>query len=256
MAKASSSASSASPPKYEEIHFVDTTRPVWNYSLFSDDDIFNFQQGTHYQLYNLLGSHEIVVNGRRGYYFAVWAPNASFVAVAANFNDWSKEAHPLYVRQDRSGIWEGFIPDFPKGEVYKYHIHGYRGRRLDKGDPFANYWEQRPLTASISWSLDYQWKDQEWMMHRKKNNSLDAPWSVYEVHLASWMRPDKNNEESYNTYDQIRQHLVPYVREMGFTHVELMPVMEHPFDGSWGYQGTGYFAPTSDRKSTRLNSSH
>jgi 1,4-alpha-glucan branching enzyme len=132
-----------------------------------------------------------------------------------------------------------------KGEIYKYHIHGYKGRKLDKGDPFANFWEKRPLTASITWDLNYSWKDQEWMKVRKKHNALDAPWSVYEVHLASWMRPDKNNEETYNTYDQIRQTLVPYVKEMGFTHVELMPVMEHPFDGSWGYQGTGYFAPTS-----------
>jgi len=117
--------------------------------------------------------------------------------------------------------------------------------KLDKGDPYAHFWEKRPFTASITWSLDYEWKDGEWMKKRKKHNALNAAWSVYEVHLASWMRPDKNNEEVYNTYQQITERLVPYVAEMGFTHVELMPVMEHPFDGSWGYQGTGYFAPTS-----------
>mgnify|MGYP001283810510 FL=1 len=231
--------------KYEEVHFVDSTRPVWNYSLFTEEDIRNFQQGTHYQLYNLFGSHEREVLGRQGYYFAVWAPNATRVSVIGNFNDWNTESHPLFVRLDKSGIWEGFIPYLPKGEVYKYHIHGYKGARLDKGDPFGNFWEKRPHTATITWDLQYQWRDQAWMEKRARHNALDAPWSVYEVHLASWMRPNKYDEESYNNYDQIRQLLVPYVQEMGFTHVELMPIMEHPFDGSWGYQGTGYFAPTS-----------
>ncbi len=231
--------------RYEDIHFVDSTKPVWNYSLFSDEDITNFQNGTHYSVYNFFGSHEINVLDTRGYYFAVWAPNATFISVIGNFNDWNKESHPLFVRLDKSGIWEGFIPHLPKGESYKYHIHGFKGMRIDKGDPYSNFWEKRPLTASITWELNYNWNDNEWMKDRKKQNSLDAPWSVYEVHLASWMRPDKNNEESYNSYDQIRERLVPYVKEMGFTHVELMPVMEHPFDGSWGYQGAGYFAPTS-----------
>lgn len=231
--------------RYEDVHFVDSTRTVWNYSLFTDEDIRNFQQGTHYRLYDHFGAHEVTVLDTRGYYFAVWAPNATFVAVSGNFNDWHKESHPLNVRLDHSGIWEGFIPHLPKGEVYKYHIHGYKGRRMDKGDPYAFFWEKRPLTASITWDLDYQWGDETWMKGRKKHNALDAPWSIYEVHLASWMRPHKDDEESYNTYDQIRETLVPYVKQMGFTHVELMPVMEHPFDGSWGYQGTGYYAPTS-----------
>ena len=231
--------------RYEDIHFVDSTKPVWNYSLFSGEDISNFQNGTHYSLYNLFGSHEIEVLGVKGYYFAVWAPNATFVSVKGNFNDWNNDSHPLFVRLEKSGIWEGFIPNLGKGEIYKYHIHGYKGAKLDKGDPYANFWEQRPLTASITWELSYQWTDEEWMKKRKKHNSLEAPWSVYEVHLASWMRPDKNDEERYNSYDFFRVHLVPYVKEMGFTHVELMPIMEHPFDGSWGYQGTGYFAPTS-----------
>ncbi|HTQ29074.1 MAG TPA: 1,4-alpha-glucan branching protein GlgB [Puia sp.] len=231
--------------RYEDIHFVDSKKAVWNYSLFSEDDIRNFQQGTHYRLYDLFGAHEAVVLGTRGYYFAVWAPNATYVSVIGNFNDWNTTSHPLMVRLEKSGIWEGFIPHLSKGEVYKYHIHGFQGRKLDKGDPYANFWERRPQTASITWELGYTWGDEEWMQTRKKHNGLEAPWSVYEVHLASWMRPDKNDEESYNSYDQMRETLVPYVRDMGFTHVELMPVMEHPFDGSWGYQGTGYFAPTS-----------
>ena len=231
--------------KYEDVHFVDSTRPVWNYSLFSQEDIDNFQRGTHYRLYELFGAHEREVLGKRGYYFAVWAPNATYISVIGNFNDWDKTTHPLYVRLESSGIWEGFIPDLPKGESYKYHIHGFQGKQQDKGDPYANFWEKRPATASITWDLDYEWKDTDWMNTRGKHNSLDAPWSVYEIHLASWMRPDKYDEESYNTYGQMQAQLVPYIREMGYTHIEMMPVMEHPFDGSWGYQGAGYFAPTS-----------
>ena len=157
--------------KYEDIHFVDSAQAVWNYSLFCEDDINNFQNGTHYQLYNLFGSHEIEVLTTRGYYFAVWAPNATFVAVSGNFNDWNKESHPLFVRLDNSGIWEGFIPHFNKGEVYKYHIHGFKGIKLDKGDPYANFWEARPKTASITWNLDYDWRDGEWMKTRKTRRS-------------------------------------------------------------------------------------
>jgi len=231
--------------KYEEVHFVDSTKAVWNYSFFTEDDIRNFQNGTHYRLYDLFGSHEIEVLGKKGYYFAVWAPNATAVSVIGNFNDWNPTSHPLFVRLDKSGIWEGFIPNLAKGEVYKYHIDGFKGAKIDKGDPYANFWEKRPNTASITWDLEYTWKDGDWMNTRGHHNSLNAPCSMYEVHLASWMRPNKHDEESYNTYDQIRELLVPYVKEMGFTHVEFMPVMEHPFDGSWGYQGTGYFAPTS-----------
>lgn len=230
---------------YEESHFIDTSGPVWNYSMLTDEDITNFQQGTHYRLYEKFGSHSLQINGEWGMYFCVWAPNATLVTVKGNFNDWSNDTHPLLPRWDKSGIWEGFIPGFRLGEVYKYHIIGFEGRETDKGDPFANYWEKRPLTASISWDMYYEWTDAEWMKKRKDHNSLDAPWSVYEVHLASWQRPDRHNEETYNTYEQIKEKLVPYVKEMGFTHVEFMPVMEHPFDGSWGYQITGYFAATS-----------
>jgi 1,4-alpha-glucan branching enzyme len=231
--------------RYEDIHFVDTTKPVWNYSLFEEIDIINFQNGTHYSVYNLLGNTALEVLQTKGTYFAVWAPNATYVSVIGHFNQWNTEAHPLFVRLDQSGIWEGFIPNVLEGEAYKYHIHGFSGLKLDKGDPYAHFWEKRPFTASITWQLDYEWNDAAWMKKRKKHNALDAAWSVYEVHLASWMRPDKNDEEVYHTYKEITERLVPYVAEMGFTHVELMPVMEHPFDGSWGYQGTGYFAPTS-----------
>jgi len=232
-------------PKYEDIHFVDSTKAVWNYSLFTEDDISNFQNGTHYTAYNTFGNKQIEVLGKKGTYFAVWAPNATYVSVIGHFNHWDKRAHPLFVRLDKSGIWEGFIPGVDEGEAYKYHIHGFNGSRLDKGDPYSHYWEKRPYTASITRNVEYEWTDEKWMKTRAKHNALTSAWSVYEVHLASWMRPSKYNEESYNTYAQITERLVPYVKEMGFTHVELMPVMEHPFDGSWGYQGTGYFAPTS-----------
>ena len=232
-------------PKYEELHFVDTQQVVWNYSLFTDEDVHNFQNGTHYSLYLLFGNKQLEVSGKKGTYFAVWAPNATAVYVKGNFNDWNNETHLLKVRQDSSGIWEGFVPGIHQGEVYKYHIHGYQGVKLDKGDPFANYWELRPLTASITWQTNYNWKDTKWEEQRKIKNRTDQPYSVYEVHLASWMRPNKEDEDSYNSYTQLISLLVPYVKEMGFTHVEFMPVMEHPFDGSWGYQGVGFFAPTS-----------
>src|SRR6266542_1785687 len=231
--------------KYEEVHFVDSTKLVWNYSLFTEEDISNFQQGTHYSLYRLFGNKQLTVLDTRGTYFAVWAPNTTYISVICNFNHWNYETHPLFVRLDNSGIWEGFIPNVVAGEAYKYHIHGFKGLHLDKGDPFAHLWERKPLTASITWGTFFEWTDNEWMRHRKKHNAHDAPWSVYEVHLASWMRPDKYDEERYYTYTEIAERLVPYVKEMGFTHVEFMPVNEHPFDGSWGYQGTGYFAPTS-----------
>ena len=231
--------------RYEHRNFVDRSGSVWNYSILYDDDIITFQNGTNYSLYKKFGSKKISVFDTEGYQFTVWAPNATRVSVIGNFNNWDPLSHPLTPRWDKSGIWEGFIPGIKKGDLYKYHITGFEERVTEKGDPLANYWEMRPATSSITWEFDYAWRDQEWMATREKHNALDAPWSVYEVHLASWMRPDRNNEESYNDYFQIADRLVPYVKEMGFTHVELMPVMEHPFDGSWGYQCTGFFAPTS-----------
>jgi 1,4-alpha-glucan branching enzyme len=230
---------------YEKQHFVDTSLPVWNYSLFSDEDVKNFQLGTLYNGYHLFGNHFLNILNTDGFYFAVWAPNATEVVVSSSFNNWQKNQYYLHVRKDNSGIWEGFIPHIRKGDLYKYIIKGYKGAFLEKSDPFANYCELRPGTASIAWDSKYSWNDSTWMKKRKKNNDLSAPWSVYEIHFGSWMRPIKNDELSFNTYHQITERLVPYVKEMGFTHVEFMPVMEFPFDGSWGYQGTGYFAPTS-----------
>ena len=230
---------------YEDVHFIDANKPVWNYSLFNEEIISNFQNGTLYNAYEYFGNKQFTVLGKQGTYFAVWAPNATEVSVVGNFNDWKEGIHQLYVRLDQSGIWEGFIPGCAKGEVYKYTIQGFQGKLIQKGDPYAHFWEKKPLTASITWNFDFEWKDSEWMLTRDSHNNLDAPYSVYEVHLGSWMKPDPFNEESFFSYWEIAERLVPYVKEMGFTHVELMPVMEFPFDGSWGYQGTGYFAPTS-----------
>lgn len=231
--------------KYEDENFIDTSRPVWNYSLFTAEDIRNFQNGTHYNLYRFFGNKSMAVQNAAGIYFSVWAPSAKLVTVFGDFNDWNKDGHPLFPRLDKSGIWEGFVPNIEQGCRYKYCITTQKNTRHDKGDPFAHYWEKPPETASVVWSLDYEWTDGEWLKNRTKKNSLQSPWSVYELHLGSWMRPDKNDETRYNSYHQIAERLVPYVKEMGFTHVEFMPVMEHPFDGSWGYQGTGFFAPTS-----------
>lgn len=237
--------SPTSTQRYEDKNFIDTSKAVWNYSILYDDDIEAFRNGTNYSLYKKFGSKKITVLEQEGYHFTVWAPNATKVSVIGDFNNWNFESHQLLPRWDKSGVWEGFIPGIKKETLYKYRITGYKGIITEKGDPFANYWQKRPATSSITWELNYEWNDGDWMKNRKKHNALDAPWSVYEVHLASWMRPDKYNEEWYNDYYQIAERLVPYVKEMGFTHVEFMPVMEHPFDGSWGYQCTGYFAPTS-----------
>jgi 1,4-alpha-glucan branching enzyme len=224
---------------------LDTQRPVWNYSLLTADDLAQYHQGIHCRLYQKMGSRSLQVNGSWGCYFCVWAPNATRVSVIGNFNDWNNDAHVLFPRWEKSGIWEGFIPGVRLGEVYKYHIKGHHQQEFDKGDPFAFFWEKRPQTASITWDLFYEWNDADWIKSRAQHNSLNAPWSVYEVHLASWRRPEGGDENAYLTYDELSQTLVPYVQQMGFTHVEFMPVMEYPFDGSWGYQCTGYFAPTS-----------
>ncbi len=220
-------------------------QPVVPFSLFSARDVELFQEGKHAHLYEKFGAHAVEYEGVKGTYFAVWAPNAAFISVIGDFNEWDHYSHTLYPRWDKSGIWEGFVPHVKKGTLYKYFIRSNSGEELRKGDPYANYWEVRPRTASVAWHLDYKWKDKRWMESRKAHNSLESPFTVYEVHLGSWRRPDKHNHEVFYTYAEIAERLVPYVKEMGFTHVELMPVMEHPFDGSWGYQGTGYYAPTS-----------
>ncbi|WP_298733304.1 1,4-alpha-glucan branching protein GlgB [uncultured Chitinophaga sp.] len=219
--------------------------PVAPFSLFSAKDIELFQAGTHERLYEKFGAHTLEYEGVKGTYFAVWAPNAAYVSVMGDFNNWDRYTHTLLPRWDHSGIWEGFIPHVKKGTLYKYFIRARSGEELFKGDPFALYWEQRPKTASITWELDYHWKDKKWMEKRQRHNSLQSPFSVYEVHLGSWRRPDPHNHEVFYTYREIAGMLAPYAKEMGFTHVELMPVGEHPFDGSWGYQQTGYYAPTS-----------
>ncbi len=239
------SAHTSSNKPYEENNFINTHRPVWNYSLFTQKDIIDFQQGNHYTLYTLFGNKQIKVLHQEGTYFAVWAPHATHVMVIGNFNNWNTSSHALFARYDHSGIWEGFIPHVLAGESYKYHIVAPNEQRYDKADPYTHFTEKKPLTASIIWGTFFDWTDDNWMKKRKKNNSLDAPWSIYEVHLASWKRPDTSNEDTYFTYQQIAKQLIPYVKEMGFTHVELMPIMEHPFDGSWGYQGTNFYAPTS-----------
>ena len=214
-------------------------------SLFSELDVYLFKQGNHFKLCDKMGAHIIESEGIRGTYFALWAPNAKSVSVMGDFNGWDKQSHRLASRWDSSGIWEGFIPYIAEGEIYKYHIESkYGGYTADKGDPYAFLWEVSPKTGSVVWNLDYQWGDSEWMNTRKEKNALDKPFSIYEVHLGSWRRvPEEGNR--FLTYREMAPYLAGYVREMGFTHVEFMPVMEHPFYGSWGYQVLGYFAPTS-----------
>lgn len=218
---------------------------IYDVSLFSDYDIYLFKEGRHFSLYNKLGSHCLVFNGIEGTYFALWAPNARNVFVMGDFNDWSKNSHSLKSREDGSGIWEGFIPGVSHGTKYKYFlVSNYDNYCVEKGDPFAFRWECPPMTASIVWDLKYKWGDEEWMIHRYKFNHLDAPFSIYEVHLGSWRRvPEEGNR--FLTYREMANYLIEYIKEMGFTHVEFLPVMEHPFYGSWGYQMIGYFAPTS-----------
>ncbi len=214
-------------------------------SLFTDHDIYLFKEGNHFNLYDKLGSHCLTINGKEGTYFALWAPNAEKISVIGDFNGWNTKTHQLMPRWDNSGIWEGFIQGIGEGSVYKYHIESnLNGYKVDKGDPYALRWETPPKTASVVHSIDYNWNDGEWMEDRHKHNALNSPWSVYEVHLGSWRRvPEEGN--SFLTYRELAHQLTDYVKEMGFTHVELMPVTEHPFYGSWGYQTTGYFAPTS-----------
>jgi len=214
------------------------------HSLFSEFDVNLFKAGKHFRLYHHFGAHEVEVGGQKGTYFAVWAPNAKSVSVVGNFNFWNAEDAVLFVRWDSSGIWEGFVPGCKKGEVYKYSIETQWGNRLEKADPFATYCEMRPKTASITWDRKYTWKDGDWMKNRHSHNALSAPYSVYEVHMGSWQR-DPNNHDRFLSYGEIAEKLSNYVKEMGFTHVEFMPIMEFPFDGSWGYQVTGYYAPTS-----------
>ena len=218
--------------------------PAASPSLLSADDLYLFNEGSHLRLYEHLGAHTIVVGDVPGTYFAVWAPNAERVAVIGDFNGWDPTRHLLRPRE-QSGIWEGFIPGVGHGALYKYHIVSrYHGYEIDKTDPFAFFTEVPPKTASIVWDLDYTWGDQEWMATRGARNAADAPIAIYEVHLGSWMRVPEEGNRSLS-YRELAPRLTDYVTRMGFTHVEFLPVMEHPFFGSWGYQITGYFAPSS-----------
>ena len=217
---------------------------VQTHSLFTDFDIDLFKAGKHFRLYEKLGAHLIEVDGVKGVYFAVWAPSARSVSVIGDFNYWIQGEHQLQVRWDSSGIWEGFIPGIEKGTTYKYKIQSNNGGIItEKADPFAFYCEKPPHTASVIWDLEHKWKDKKWMETRKDHNGLDKPYSVYEVHLGSWKR--HGTENRFLTYLEFAEELVNYVKETGFTHVEFMPVMEYPYDPSWGYQLVGYFAPTS-----------
>ncbi len=214
-------------------------------SLLGDQDFYLFNAGRHTRLYEKLGAHLIKSEGRDGTYFAVWAPNADAVFVAGTFNDWSKKSHPLHPKGS-SGIWEGFVPGVGQGTLYKYFIHSrFMGYRVEKADPFATFNEIPPKKASIVWNLDYTWNDREWMKERKSRNTLDQPMSIYEVHLGSWRRVPEEGNRSLS-YRELAPALSEYVREMGFTHVEFLPLMDHPFFGSWGYQITGYFAPSAN----------
>ena len=211
----------------------------------TDVDIHLFREGNHFRLYEKLGAHQLERDGVAGVSFAVWAPDAERVSVIGEFNGWNTDAHPFAGRWDGSGIWEGFVPGIGNGTLYKYHIVSRHNRYVvSKSDPFAFSSECPPQTASRVWDLSYNWEDSKWMKERKKRNALDAPMSVYEVHLGSWRRiPEEGNRSL--TYRELAPALADYVKELGYTHVELMPVMEHPFYGSWGYQVVGFFGPTS-----------
>ena len=215
-----------------------------DFSLLSDYDLHLFNEGAHNRLYEKMGAHVATHNGSRGVTFAVWAPDAWAVFVMGDFNGWNKHSHALRARGS-SGIWEGFIPGIAEGASYKYHVESrYHGFKVDKTDPFAFFNEVPPRTASIVREIDYQWGDQQWMQVRQDRNSLRGPMSIYEMHIGSWMRvPEQDNRPL--GYRELAPKLAEYVKRLGFTHVEFLPVMEHPFYGSWGYQVTGFFAPTS-----------
>jgi 1,4-alpha-glucan branching enzyme len=220
------------------------TEPViYGRSLLSADDVHFFNEGTHYDLWKKLGAHVMRDGDIAGTHFAVWAPNAERVSVIGDFNNWNKKRHPLRPRGN-SGIWEGLIPHVEPSSRYKYHIVSRGGGyEVDKADPFGFLHECSPGRASVVWELDYDWSDRDWMASRGERNRLGSPISIYELHIGSWRRNQKENNRSLS-YREMVFDLADHVKRLGFTHVEFMPVMEHPFFGSWGYQTTGYFAPT------------
>jgi 1,4-alpha-glucan branching enzyme len=214
-------------------------------SLLTDDDGYLFNEGSHFRLYDKLGAHVITQGEEYGTYFAVWAPDAEAVSVIGEFNRWNRTSHPLSPRK-QTGIWEGFFPGVGKGTLYKYHVASrFHMYRVDKADPFSLFNEIPPKTASIVWDLDYQWNDGDWMAERHYKNRLDQPMAIYEMHLGSWKRVHRNGYRSLS-YRELAPELADYLERCGYTHVEFMPVMDHPFFGSWGYQITGYFAPSAN----------
>lgn len=217
--------------------------PVQSFSLFSEFDIDLFKSGKHFKLFEKFGSHITEIDGVEGCYFAVWAPGASKVSVIGNWNHWDGNAHVLQVRWDSSGIWEGFIPGITHGEAYKYRVFSsLDGNSVDKADPYARWAETPPYTASITFDRSYSWDDKNWMEIRSDKNALDAPFSVYEMHFGSWKRTQSQESLSYG---EMADQLCEYLSFMGYTHVEFMPLTEYPYEPSWGYQVSGYFAPTS-----------
>ncbi|WP_299183569.1 alpha-amylase family glycosyl hydrolase, partial [uncultured Chryseobacterium sp.] len=217
---------------------------VKTYTLFTDHDVYLFKEGKHYKLYEKFGAHSVEKDGIQGVYFSVWAPNAKKVSVIGNFNLWNHKEHILYPRWDESGIWEGFIAGLTWGTLYKYAIETAYGEILEKSDPYALSWEQNIQAASLVSTTWYEWSDHEWLQNRWRKNSLEAPISVYEMHIGSWVREGYAPNQFLN-YRDVAERLIPYIKEMGFTHVEFMPVMEYPYDPSWGYQITGFYAATS-----------
>jgi 1,4-alpha-glucan branching enzyme len=216
-----------------------------DFTLLSDHDIYLFNEGSHFRLYEKLGAHTARINNVEGTYFAVWAPDAEQVSVLGNFNNWNQSSHLLSPRGS-SGIWEGFFPGIGQGALYKYHIRSrFKGYRVNKTDPFAIFNEVPPKTASIVWDLNYAWNDQEWIERRHEHNGLDKPMAIYEIHLGSWRRRPEEGNRSLS-YRELAEELPEYLNQLGFTHVEFLPIMDHPFFGSWGYQTTGYFAPSGN----------
>jgi len=211
--------------------------------VLSDFDMHLFAEGKHYHIYDKLGAHPMTLNGVSGVFFAVWAPNAKRVSIVGDFNRWDGRINPMRCRGG-VGLWELFIPGLEVGTIYKFEVKTQTNAVLLKSDPYAFFSEVRPNTASVVYTDNFQWDDHKWIEHREKTSSYEKPVSIYEVHLGSWMRvPEEDNR--FLTYRELADRLVTYVREMGFTHIELLPVAEHPFDGSWGYQVTGYYAVTS-----------
>lgn len=213
--------------------------------IISEMDRYLFGQGTHYEIYEKLGAHPMTLDGKRGVYFAVWAPHAASVSLVGDFNNWEPESHPMTLLET-SGIYEIFVPSLKEGNLYKFAIVTQTGKLLFKADPYARSAEFRPGTASaVASDTPYKWSDSAWLQKRRTTNPREAAMSIYEVHLGSWRKKDREEKNGFYTYREAAVELAEYVKDMGYTHVELMGIAEHPFDGSWGYQVTGYYAPTS-----------